>query len=108
MEDKEIIKESKKRFKKHHLLHVTVKDDANLLPFDISPFTSIIEHSKDELQHKNYVIYVHDKYLTIKADEFVFEPVKLLFDDKLWIELYYVFDVLDSKKDDSLNKEKII
>ena len=108
MEDKEIIKESKKRFKKHHLLHVTVKDDADSLPVKLSPFTSIIEHSKDEFQHKNYVIYVHDKYLTIKAEEFVFEPVKLLFDDKLWIELYYVFDVLDSKKDDSLNKEKII
>ena len=58
MNNKEIIKASKKRFKKHHLLHVTVKDDADSLPVKLSPFTSIIEHSKDEFQHKNYVIYI--------------------------------------------------
>lgn len=108
MNNKEIIKASKKRFKKHYILHVTVKDDADSLPVKLSPFTSIIEHSKDEFQHKNYVIHIHDKYLTIKAEDFVFEPVKLLFDDILWIELYYVFDVIDSKKDDSLKNETII
>ena len=47
MNNKEIIKASKKRFKKHYLLHVTVKDDADSLPVKLSPFTSIIEHSKD-------------------------------------------------------------
>lgn len=108
MNKEEIIKEAKKRFKPHYVFYVTVRDDANLLPVELSPFTSIIEHSKDEFQHKNYVIYIHDKYLTIKAEDFVFEPVKLLFDDILWIELYYVFDVIDSKKDDSLKKETFI
>ena len=32
MNNKGIIKASKKRFKKHYLLHVTVKDDADSLP----------------------------------------------------------------------------
>ena len=59
MNNKEIIKASKRRFKKHHLLHVTVKDDANLLPFNISPFTSIIEHSKDEYGTNLCFFYGH-------------------------------------------------
>ena len=107
MNNKEIIKASKKRFKKHYLLHVTVKDDADSLPVKLSPFTSIIEHSIDELQHKNYVIRVHAEYITVSSKDFLFEPFKLLFDDKLWLELYYVFYIVDKKKVDSLKKEKI-
>lgn len=48
-EEKEIIKESQARFKRHKWLHVTVKDDADSLPYKISPFTVLIEHSKDSL-----------------------------------------------------------
>lgn len=36
---------------------------------------------------------MHEKYLTISSKSFTFEPVKLLIDDKLWVELYYTFDV---------------
>ena len=107
MNKEEIIKEAKKRFKHHYVFYVTVRDDANLLPVELSPFTSIIQHSIDELQHKNYVIRVHAEYITVSSKDFLFEPFKLLFDDKLWLELYYVFYIVDKKKVDSLKKEKI-
>lgn len=107
MNKEEIIKEAKKRFKPHYVFYVTVRDDANLLPVELSPFTSIIQHSIDELQHKNYVIRVHAEYITVSSKDFLFEPFKLLFDDKLWLELYYVFYIIDKKKVDSLKKEKI-
>ena len=107
MNKEEIIKEAKKRFKPHYVFYVTVRDDANLLPVELSPFTSIIQHSIDELQHKNYVIRVHAEYITVSSKDFLFEPFKLLFDDKLWLELYYVFYIVDKKMVDSLKKEKI-
>ena len=107
MNKEEIIKEAKKRFKPHYVFYVTVRDDANLLPVELSPFTSIIQHSIDELQHKNYVIRVHAEYITVSSKDFLFEPFKLLFDDKLWLELYFVFYIVDKKKVDSLKKEKI-
>ena len=107
MNKEEIIKEAKNRFKPHYVFYVTVRDDANLLPVELSPFTSIIQHSIDELQHKNYVIRVHAEYITVSSKDFLFEPFKLLFDDKLWLELYYVFYIVDKKKVDSLKKEKI-
>ena len=107
MNKEEIIKEAKKRFKPHYVFYVTVRDDANLLPVELSPFTSIIQHSIDELQHKNYVIRVHAEYITVSSKDFLFEPFKLLFDDKLWLELYYVFYIVDKKKVDSLKKKKI-
>lgn len=107
MNKEEIIKEAKKRFKPHYVFYVTVRDDANLLPVELSPFTSIIQHSIDELQHKNYVIRVHAEYITVSSKDFLFEPFKLLFDDKLWLELYYVFYIVDKKKVNSLKKEKI-
>lgn len=107
MNKEEIIKAAKKRFKPHYVFYVTVRDDANLLPVELSPFTSIIQHSIDELQHKNYVIRVHAEYITVSSKDFLFEPFKLLFDDKLWLELYYVFYIVDKKKVDSLKKEKI-
>lgn len=107
-EEKEIIKESQARFKSHKWLHVTVRDDADSLPYKISPFTAIIEHSKDDLQHKNYILHINDKYLTVSSKEFKFEPVKLLIDDRIWIELFYIFDVnvKKSKKDKSLLKDR--
>lgn len=98
MNKEEIIKEAKKRFKPHYVFYVTVRDDANLLPVELSPFTSIIQHSIDELQHKNYVIRVHAEYITVSSKDFLFEPFKLLFDDKLWLELYYVFYIVDKKR----------
>lgn len=107
MNKEEIIKEAKKRFKPHYVFYVTVRDDANLLPVELSPFTSIIQHSIDELQHKNYVIRVHAEYITVSSKDFLFEPFKLLFDDNLWVELYYVFNIVNKKKVDSLKKEKI-
>ena len=107
MNKEEIIKEAKKRFKPHYVFYVRVRDDANLLPVELSAFTSIIHDSIDELQHKNYVIRVHAEYICVCSKDFLFVPFKLLFDDKLWLELYYVFYIVDKKKVDSLKKEKI-
>ena len=106
--EKEIIMVAQERFKRHQWLHVTVKEDADSLPYKISPFTAIIEHSKDDLKHKNYILYIHEKYLTVSSKDFKFEPVKLLIDDKIWVELFYIFDVnvQKSKKDKSLLKDR--
>lgn len=87
-----------------------MKSEVESLPYSPSPspFYSILEHSKDSLHHKHYILYIHDKYLTIRADGFNFEPVKLLIDDKIWIELFCLFDVneKETKKDKKLAKDR--
>ena len=90
--EKEIIKKAKRKFVKHKWLNVIVKPDAHL-PYINSALQSIAIKSRNHLRHKDYILYVHEKYLTISSKSFTFEPVKLLIDDKLWVELYYTFDV---------------
>lgn len=108
LKETEIMLESKKRFNQHQWLYVTVKSDVESLPYSPSPFDSILEHSRDSLHHKHYILYIHDKYLTIRADGFNYEPVKLLIDDKIWIELFYLFDVnvKKTRKDKKLAKDR--
>ena len=88
--EKGIIKKAKRKFVKHKWLNVIVKPDAHL-PYINSALQSIVINSRNHLRHKDYILYVHEKYLTISSKSF--EPVKLLIDDKLWVELYYTFDV---------------
>ena len=107
LKEKEIIAESKARFRQHKWLHVIVKNGVSTLPYSPSPFDSILEHSKDSLQHKNYILYIHDKYITIRSEDFTFEPVKLLIDDKIWVEIFSLFDINSkkTKKDKKLAKD---
>lgn len=93
--DKKIIKKAMRKFPSHCKLQVVVKDDASV-PYEVSFFHKIIADSKNpKWQHKKFLLYIHDYYLTIKGYDFIFEPVVVELHDELWIELYYVFDVVN-------------
>ena len=91
IDDAKIIKASKRKFKKHVTYLVSVKPNASV-PYEKSFFHKIISDSI-HLNHKNYILYIHDNYLTIQSKAHVFEPVKVSLDDKLWIEIYKVFKI---------------
>lgn len=92
---KKIIKKAKRKFMKHKWIHVYVKEDASL-PYEKSFFSKFIADSNNPvLMHKDYILYIHEDYLTIRAENFLFEPVKVPLHDKLWVELYCVFDIKD-------------
>ncbi len=91
--DKKIVKKAMRKFPNHCKLHVKVKDNASV-PYESSFFHKIIADSKNpKWQHKKFLLYIHDYYLTIRGDGFIFEPVVAELHDELWIELYHVFDV---------------
>lgn len=93
IEEKEIITESKRIFLKHRWLNVYVKKSA-FVPYEPSIFKKIILDSKDKrFKHRKYVLYIHEDYLTIRSNTHLFEPVKVPIDDKLWVELYCVFNL---------------
>lgn len=85
-----------KKFPKHKRIYVRVKDNPRN-PYNSTIFEKIIS-MKDE--HPDYVIYIHDDYLTYESLTIKnFEAVRLPIDDKLWNELYFVFDVVKIKKE---------
>lgn len=91
--EKKVIKKAKRKFLKHKWIHVYVKKNASV-PYAKSFFHKIIADSNNPaLMHKNYILYIHDAYLTIRAEDFLFEPVKVELHNKLWIELYNVFNI---------------
>lgn len=91
--EKKIIKEAERKFVKHKWLNVYVKKHASV-PYEKSFFHKIIADSNNPaLMHKNYILYIHENYLTIRAKDFLFEPVKVELHDELWIELYCVFNI---------------
>lgn len=100
---KKIIKESKRKFHKHKWIHVYVKQDASV-PYENPLFTKIISDSKNEkLKHTKFVLYIHEEYLTISSKDFIFDPVKIAIDDKLWIELYCVFNLVNENENSDLS-----
>ena len=91
--EKKVIKKAERKFLKHKWIHVYIKEDASL-PYEKSFFSKFIADSNNPaLMHKNYILYIHDGYLTIRAEDFLFEPVKVELHNKLWIELYNVFNI---------------
>lgn len=99
IDEKKLIKKAKRKFEKHKWIHVYVKRNASV-PYEKSFFHKIIADSNNStLKHKNYILYIHEKYLTIRAQDFLFEPVKVPLHDELWVELYCVFN-LESENDD--------
>lgn len=93
IDKKKILKKAKRKFVKHKWINVYVKKHASV-PYEKSFFHKIIADSNNlNLKHKNYILYIHDEYLTIQAQDFLFEPVKVELHDKLWIELYCVFNI---------------
>lgn len=91
IEKEKIINKAKREFVKHKWLHVYVKENASV-PYEKSFFHKIIADSIN-LKHKRFVLYIHDAYLTIRAQDFVFEPIKVPLHNELWIELYCVFAI---------------
>lgn len=104
--EKKIIKEAKRKFVKHKWLNVYVKNHASV-PYEKSFFSKFIADSNNpDLMHKNYILYIHDEYLTIRAQDFLFEPVKVELHDELWIELYCVFNIEGETDNSTLMHDK--
>lgn len=104
--EKKIIKEAERKFVKHKWLNVYVKKHASV-PYEKSFFHKIIADSNNPaLMHKNYILYIHEDYLTIRAKDFLFEPVKVELHDELWIELYCVFNIEDESDNLTLMHDK--
>ena len=87
-----IIEKAKRKFKRHTFLYVYVKKGATV-PYEKSYFHKIISDSKPPLRHKKYKLYIHDAYVSINSQGFLFEPLTIFIDDRLWIELYCVFNL---------------
>lgn len=96
-EEKEIVSKSKEKFKKHRWLSVTLKKDVSY-PYPLSPLESLIILQYNNFKRKEYLLYIHNKYLSIRclgkcSKESNFEPVRFLLDDFIWAELYTIFDI---------------
>lgn len=98
IDEKKIIKESKRKFVKHKWLYVHVNENASV-PYEKSFFHKIIADSKKPLLHEKYILYIHEEYLTISSKSFLFESIKVPLHDELWVELYFVF-TLEGEADD--------
>lgn len=87
-----ILKKSRKTFPTHQKIIVRVKDFPNN-PFNSTIFEKIIEGKN---MYPEFTLYIHDDYLTINSIQIKnYEPVKLILDYKLWIEIYDVFNFVD-------------
>ena len=86
--EKEIIKKAKRKFPKHQYLYLRVKKNPK------KPYTKTVFEKAIELRRKHpvYKFYIHDNYLTFISTSIKnAEGVRVIIDDKLWIELYYIF-----------------
>ena len=92
------IKKSKVYFKKHEWLYVKVRFNA-YVPYEKSIFHKIIADSQSKLKHKNYILYIHENYVSIRSHGFLFETIKIPLHDELWDELYCVFCLSHNIKD---------
>lgn len=108
-EQKEIIEKSKNIFKKSRWISVTLKKDVSW-PYPLSPLESLLIFQYNNLQRTEYLLYIHNRYLSVRCskncpEKLAFEPVRFLIDDFIWIELYSIFDI-KSKKVKSLYNDK--
>lgn len=108
-EEKEIIEKSKELFKQRRWISVSIKKDVSW-PHPLSPLESLLIFQYEKLQRTEYLLYIHNKYLSIRcpkksSKKSLFEPVRFLIDDLIWIELYSIFDV-KSKNVKSLSGDK--
>lgn len=105
IDEEKIIREAKRKFVKHKWLYIYVKKKASV-PYEKSFFHKIIADSKKPLLHKNYILYIHEEYLTISSKSFIFEPIKVTLHDKLWVELYFVFNLEGEADDENLMQDE--
>ncbi|MCI8616652.1 MAG: hypothetical protein HFJ60_00010 [Clostridia bacterium] len=99
IDEKKVIKKAKRKFVKHKFIYVCIKENA-YAPYEKSFFHKLISDSKSPLKHKNFILYIHDNYLSIHPNGFVLDTIKVPLDDKLWVELYCVFE-LDKDVDEN-------
>ena len=93
--DNNLIVEAQKKFPSHKRIYVHVKENPSN-PFNASYWGKVIEMKDTD---PKYIIYIHDDYLSYRSRTIKnFEPVRILLDDKLWIELLSIFDVVKIKK----------
>ena len=92
-----LLKESKKTFPKHKKILVRIKD------FPENPFNSLTFEKliRDKALYSEFILYIHDEYLRINSKQIKnYEKVKIPLDQKLWIEIYEVFDFIGFVKED--------
>lgn len=83
------LKKAKKTFPTHKKLLVRIKENPKN-PFNSFTFEKLI---RDKDLNSEFVIYIHENYIKIISKEVKnFVPIKLTLDNKLWIEIYNIFD----------------
>lgn len=102
MEKKEIEKkaqESKKIFTPHKKLTVRIKKDASN-PFNSTVFKKFLEMQE---QRPIYNLYIHlrDKYMSLSCPTCKeLDTIKIPIDNKLWVELLCMFDIISEPEED--------
>lgn len=96
-----ILKKAKKKFPTHKWVRIKVNENA-YNPFNSMLFEKIINDSLI-LDHKQYALYIHDTYLSIRSIQFKnYDPIKMELDSKLWVELYCIFEIDDTDDDNAI------
>ena len=102
----EKLEEAKKTFTPHKKLKVRIKDDATN-PFGLYMFEHFLR-MREEQQRSVYELYIHtrDGYMSFSCPECEnFETDRLKIDDKLWVEILCMFEIVKKKKVNSTSKK---
>ncbi len=90
------VREAKKTFPSHRKIRLRIKQNP------VNPFGSVTMdkfiHTRDI--HPEYDAYIHKEYISIRyvnTEENIL--TRLPFDDKLWIELLSVFELVPEKEE---------
>ncbi len=93
------VEKAKKSFPSHCLIRLRIKQNP------VNPYTSITMEKIIGMRklHPEYVFYIHerDNYVRYSCPTIEnFESVKLPLDDKLWVELFSIFDFVGKVEND--------
>ncbi len=92
-----LAKEAQKIFTPHKKLVVQIKKNA-VNPFDSTAFEKFLEMRK---RRPKYQLYIHlrNHYMTFSCpDDKYFESVYFPIDNKLWVEIFDIFEIVTEKK----------
>lgn len=87
------VKKAQKIFTPHQKLHVRIRSEAKN-PFGNLAFQKLLEMRDSR---PNYQLYIHlrNHYMTFSCPtEKYFEPVYMEIDDKLWVEILNLFEII--------------
>ena len=99
-----ILARSQRTFPAHEYIYLRVKEHPSK-PFRKTVFEKAIEMRE---QHPVYKFYIHtrDNYISFRPISLEkAEPIPIPIDDKIWIELFFIFE-LDKKKNGQNKKKK--